>query len=96
MPVIECINGAQKCSSGVVVVCVYIVIAFITSRVMKFGSVFLVGVRSVGVECHMDFVLLVLSRFYRLGGGIECVLGNSPSEVVMVTPSEGCVNGIFY
>ena len=44
----------------------------------------------------MDFVLLVLSHFDRLDGGVECVLGHSPSEIGMVTPSEGCVNGMFF
>ena len=43
---------------------------------MKFGSVILVGFRSVGVEFSMDFVLLVLGRFCCLGGGVECVLGH--------------------
>ena len=27
---------------------------------------------------------------------MECVLVKSPSEVGMVTPYEGCVNGIFF
>ena len=44
----------------------------------------------------MGFLLLVLSSFDHLGGGVECVLGHSPYEVVMVTSSEVCVNGIFY
>ena len=43
----------------------------------------------------MLFLLLVLSRFDRIGGGMECVLGHSSSKVGMVTPSEGCVNGMF-
>ena len=62
---------------------------------MKFSSGILVGVRSVGVEFSMDFVLLFLSRFDRLGGVIECVMGHSPYEVGMVTLSESCVNGMF-
>ena len=62
---------------------------------MKFGSGILVGVRSIGVEFSMDFVLLVLSRFDHIGGGFECVLGNSLTEVGVVTPSEGCVNRVF-
>ena len=62
---------------------------------MKFGSGLLVGVRYVGVEFSMDFVILVLSRFDRRGGGVDCVLGHSPSEVGMVTLSKGCVNGMF-
>ena len=40
------------------------------------------------------FLLMVLSRFDCLCGSVECVLVHSPSEVGMVTPSEGCVNGI--
>ena len=62
---------------------------------MKFGSGILVGVQYVGVEFSMDFVLVVISRFGCQGGGVECVLGNSPSEVGMVTLSKGCVNGMF-
>ena len=69
------------------VVCVGIVIAFIASSMMKFGSGILVGFRSIGVELSMEFVILVLSRFDCLGGGVECVLGHSTSEVGMVTPS---------
>ena len=65
---------------------------------MNFGSGLVGGVRSVGVEfCFcMAFLLLVLSRFDRIGGGMECVLGHSSSKVGMVTPSEGCVNGMLY
>ena len=37
---------------------------------MKFGSGLVVGVRYVGVELSMEFVLLVLSRFDPLGGGV--------------------------
>ena len=55
----------------------------------------MLGVRPVGVKLIMDFVLLVLSRFDRLCGGVECVMGHSPSEVGMVTPCEGCVNVMF-
>ena len=69
-PVIVCITGAQKCSSGIMVFCVGISIAFIASWAMKFGSGLVVGVRSVGVELSMEFVLLVLSRFDPLGGGV--------------------------
>ena len=76
-------------------VCVGISIAFIASLVMKFGGGLLGGVRSVGVELCMVFFLLVLGRFARLGGGMEFVLGHSPSEVGMLTPSEGFFNGIF-
>ena len=46
---------------------------------MKSGSGLLVGVRSVGVEFSMDFVLLVLSSFDCLCGFVECVMGHSPS-----------------
>ena len=42
----------------------------------------------------MVFLLLVLSCFDLLDGGVEWVLGQSPSEFGMVTPSEGCVNGM--
>ena len=54
---------------------------------MKFGIGLVGGVRSVGVEFCMVFLLLVLSHFYCLGGGVECVMGNSPSEVGMMTHS---------
>ena len=62
---------------------------------MKFGSVILVGVCYVGVESIMEFVLLFISCFDRLGVGVEYVLGYSPSEVGMVTPYDGFVNGMF-
>ena len=51
------------------------------------------GVISDYVGLCIVFLLLVLSRFDRLCGGVECVLTHSPSEVGMVTPSEGCVSG---
>ena len=62
---------------------------------MKFGSALVGGVRSVGIECCMVFLLLVLSRFDSQGGGVECVMGHLPYEVGMVTPYEGCVNSMF-
>ena len=62
---------------------------------MKFGSGFVEGVRSGGVELYMVFLLMFISRFDHLGGGMECVLGHSTAEVGMVTPSEGCVNDMF-
>ena len=62
---------------------------------INFGSVLVGCVCSVVVEFHMVFLLLVLSRFDRLGGGVECILGHSPSEVCMVTPYEVFVNGMF-
>ena len=37
-------------------------------------------------------LLVFLSRFGRLGGGVWCVLERSPSEVGMETPSEDCVS----
>ena len=54
---------------------------------MKFGSGLVGGVRSGGVKLCMIFLLLVLSRFDPLGGGVECMLGHSSSEVGIVTPS---------
>ena len=62
---------------------------------VNFGSGLVVGVRSVGFEFSMDFVLLVLSPFDRLGGDVECLLGTTYYEVSMLTASEGCVNGMF-
>ena len=49
-PVIRCITGAQKCSNGVVLVCVGISITFIASLVMKNGGSLVGVIRSVGVE----------------------------------------------
>ena len=43
---------------------------------IKFGIVLMGGVRSDGVEFYMVFLLLVLSLFYFLGGGVECMLVN--------------------
>ena len=63
---------------------------------MNFGSDLVWGVRSIGVELCMVFLLMVLSRFDRLGGGMECVMGYLPSEVGMVTPYEECVNGMLF
>ena len=54
------------------------------------------GVLSDGVGFYIVFLLLVLSCFYSLSGGLERVLVHSPSEVSMVTPSEGCFNGMFF
>ena len=48
---------------------------------------------SDGVGFCIFVLLVVLSRFDSLGGDMECVLVHSPSEVGMVTPSEGCVSG---
>ena len=62
---------------------------------MNFGSGLVEGVRSVGVEFCMVLLLMVLSRSDCLGGGVECVLGHSPSEVGMMTPSEGFINGML-
>ena len=62
---------------------------------IKFGNCILVVVRSSGIEFSFNFLLLVLSCFDCRGSGGECVLGHSPSEVVMVTSSEGFVNGMF-
>ena len=61
----------------------------------KFGSGLVKGVFHVGVKFSMDFLLLVLCCFDRIGVGVEFLLGQSPSEVGMVTPSKGCVNGMF-
>ena len=93
-PVTGCINGAQKCSNGVVVSCMGIYITFIDYCVMKFCIFQVGGVISDGVGLCIIFFLMVLSCFDSLGGGVEGVLAHSPSEVGMLTPSEGCVNGI--
>ena len=50
------------------------------------------GVISDGVGFCSVFFIIIMSRFYRIGGSVECVLAHSPSEVSMVIPSEGCVN----
>ena len=42
---------------------------------MNFVSDLVWGVRSIGVELCMVFLLMVLSRFDCLGGGMECVMG---------------------
>ena len=62
---------------------------------MNFESGLVVGVQYVGVEFSMEFLLLVISRFDRLAGGVECVLGHLPYEVSMVTPSESFFNGML-
>ena len=54
---------------------------------MKFGIGLVGGVRSGDVGFCIVFLLLVISSFDCLGGGVECVLVHSPSEVNMVTPS---------
>ena len=66
--------------------CVVISIAFIAYCVMKFGINRVGGVISYGVGLCIVFLLVFLSRFYFLGGGMECVLAHSPSEIGMVTP----------
>ena len=66
-----------------------IFIAFIASCVINFGIGQVGGVISDGV----GFLLMVLICFDRIGGGMVCTLAHSPSEVGMVTPSEGCVSG---
>ena len=63
--------------------------------VMKYGIGLVEGVRSVGAELCMVFLLLVLRHFDCLGGGVECVLGHSLSKVGVVEPSEGCFNVMF-
>ena len=62
---------------------------------MKFVSCLVGGVCYAGVELYMVVLLLVLSRFYCLGGGVECVLGHSPYEFGMVTPSERFPDGML-
>ena len=47
----------------------------------------------VDISDGVGFLLVFLSCSYRLGGYVECMLARSPSEVGMVTPSEGCVIG---
>ena len=66
-----CITGAQKCSNGVVLSCVGIYIAFIASCMTKFGIGWVGGVISDGVGFYIVFLLVFLSRFDRLGGGVE-------------------------
>ena len=63
---------------------------------MKFGIGLVGGVRSGDVGFCIVFLLLVISSFDCLGGGVECVLVHSPSEVGMVTPSVGCVNCMLF
>ena len=55
-----------------------------------FGSNTSDGVRFCGV-C-IGCLTVVLNIFDRQGGGVECLLERSPSEVGMVTPSE-CFGG---
>ena len=62
---------------------------------LKFGNVLVGCVRSDVVEFCMIFLSLVLSRFDRLGYGMERVLRHSPSEAVTIKLSEGCFNGMF-
>ena len=47
----------------------------------------------VDISDGVGFLLVFLSCYYRLGSDVECMLARSSSEVVMVTPSEGCVVG---
>ena len=61
-----------------------------------FNIVLVVVVLSDGVGFCIFFLILVLSRFYRLGGVVKCVMMHSCSEVGMVPPSEVCVNGMFF
>ena len=70
-PITGCIIGAQKCSNGVVVVCVGILIAFVASLVINFGIGLVRGFCYDGVGLCIVFLLLVISRFGRLGGGVE-------------------------
>ena len=53
----------------------------------------------MGVEISDDvgfcivFFLVVLSHFDCISCGVKCELARTPSEVGMMTPSEGCVRG---
>ena len=71
--------------------------AFITSWVMMFNIGLVGGVLSDDVGLCIVLLLMVLSRFDSIGGGVKCMLVHSLYEVGMVAvkPYEGCVNGMF-
>ena len=95
-PVTGCITSAQKFSNGIVVLCMVISIKFFASLVKNVGIGLMGGVLSDGVGFCVLLLLMVLSRFDRLGSGMDCVMVRSPSEVGMVTPSEGCFNCMLF
>ena len=46
-----------------------------------------------GIGFCIVFLTFVRNSFGQIVGGVQCLLACSPSEVGMVTPSEGCVSG---
>ena len=72
-----------------------IAIVLIAYCVIYFGMGRVGGDTSDGVGICIVFLPVFLSRFYPLGGRAQCMLVSSPSEVGMVTPSEGCVSGWY-
>ena len=45
-----------------------------------------------GIGFCIVFLTFVRNSFGQIVGGVQCLLACSPSEVGMVTPSEGCVS----